>query len=57
MLKLTENIVKTFNKIMENYPEFKFDSTETNDNSNITMEIVTLTPQNILNTNITNKYL
>ena len=39
MLKMAENIVKTFNKIMENYPEFKFDSSETNDNSNLTVYV------------------
>ena len=36
---MAENIVKTFNKIMENYPEFKFDSTDTNANSNITVYV------------------
>ena len=36
---MENNIVKTFNKIMENYPEFKFDSTDTNANSNITVYV------------------
>lgn len=36
---MAENIVKAFNKIMENYPEFKFDSTDTNDNSNLTVYV------------------